>query len=133
LHDQDADVVKPLLRYRLYALISLLLWLFVSWSGVHGHFCFDGQEPPISLHFDLLGEHAMHVDGEASQDVDIEQPLSILVKTLKLDLFVPVFLAVVTILRERGTTITIQPIPSLRPRHIVGALPLLRAPPAIPA
>lgn len=133
LHDQDADVVKPVFRYRSYAFISLLLWLVMTWSGVHGHFCFDGQEPPISLHVDMLDGHTVHEDGEAHQDVDIEQPQSILVKTFKLDLFLPVFLAVIIVLRERGTTFTIQSIPSLHTRHIVGVLPLLRAPPAIPA
>ncbi len=131
--DQDADVVKPVLRYRYYALISLLFWLLMSWSGVHGHFCFDGQEPPVSLHVDMLGGHTVHGHGDAHQDIDIEQSQSVLSKTFKLDLFLPVFLALVVILQTRGTTFTIQSITSPRIRHNVGVRPPLRAPPAISA
>lgn len=125
--------MKPVLRYRSYALISLLLWLVVSWGGVHGHFCFDGQEPPISLHVDMLDGHTIHGHEEAHQDVDIEQSQSVLLKTFKLDLFLPVLLALVIILRACGTTFTIQSITSTRTRHSVGVRPPLRAPPAIPA
>lgn len=126
-------MVKPVLRYRSYALISLLLWLMVSWSGVHGHFCFDGQEPPVSLHVDMLGGHTDHAPDEAHQDIDIEQPQSVLVKTVKLDLFVPVFLALVILLRAGGTAFTFQSIVSSRPRRSIGVRPPLRAPPATPA
>ncbi len=126
-------MVKPVLRYRSYAMISLLLWLLMSWSGVHGHFCFDGKEPPVSLHVDMLGGHTVHNHSEAHQDVDIEQSQSALIKTFKLDLFLPVFLALVIVLQTRGTAFTIQSITSPRTRHSVGVRPPLRAPPAIPA
>lgn len=126
-------MVKPVLRYRSYAMLSLLLWLLMSWSGVHGHFCFDGQEPPVSLHVDMLDGHTVHSQSEAHQDVDIEQSQSVLVKTFKLDLFLPVLLTLVIVLQARGTTFIIQSITSTRIRHSVGVRPPLRAPPAIPA
>lgn len=125
-------MVKPALRYRFYALISLLLWLVVSWSGVHGHLCFDGQEPPISLHVDMLGDHPVHEHEEAHQDVDIEQP-QLLIKTFKLDFFLPVFLTLIIILHTCRTTLTIQSITPSRTRHSAGVRPPLRAPPIISA
>lgn len=125
--------MKPLLRHRHFALLALALWLIASWSGVHGHFCFDGQEPPLSFHVDVLDGHTVHGDGDAHQDLDIEQSQSVLVKAFKLDLFLPFLLALVIILRACGTTFTILSITSTRPRHSVGVRPPLRAPPTIPA
>jgi len=56
-------------------LICALAFLFVSNSGTHLHVCFDGQEPPISVHV-LDGDHAdLHHDDAAHDELDID-PLS---------------------------------------------------------
>jgi len=54
---------------------SALALLFVSSAGTHLHVCFDGQEPPISVHV-LDGDHAdLHGNDAAHDDLDID-PLS---------------------------------------------------------
>ncbi len=57
--------------YKTFVLLTLLLWLMTSWTGVHGHFCFDGQEPPISPHLDVIGGHEVHTADESHQDIDV--------------------------------------------------------------
>ncbi|ARU29644.1 hypothetical protein CBR65_20595 [Cellvibrio sp. PSBB006] len=57
------------------------------WGGLHGHFCFDGQESPVSVHMDLLNGHPDHEHGdEAHIDTDAELVESILFKLTKVDL-----------------------------------------------
>lgn len=74
-------------RHSKIAYLLLVLWLFASASGMHGHYCFDGQEPPVSVHFDVMDSHghsAEHMDSH--KDIDNPaQPISLL-KLLNLDL-----------------------------------------------
>lgn len=69
-------MIAPMLMNKLWiALICALAYLFVSSAGTHLHVCFDGQEPPISVHV-LDGDHAdLHGDDAAHDDLDID-PLS---------------------------------------------------------
>lgn len=61
--------------------LALLLWLMTSCMGVHSHFCFDGQEPAVSLHMDLVEGHEVHSEEEVHQDLDVSQ--SAFIKLLK--------------------------------------------------
>jgi hypothetical protein len=56
-----------------FAFIALLLWLLGNCIGLHGHFCFDGQEPPVSVHMHMEGHspHDHHPD-EEHLDADVE-------------------------------------------------------------
>ncbi|WP_331344207.1 hypothetical protein [Cellvibrio sp. UBA7661] len=69
------------------AFLAFTFWLLSSWAGAHGHFCFDGQEPPISVHMHLDGHEAHdHHPDEVHQDADIELGTSVLAKLGKIDL-----------------------------------------------
>lgn len=113
-----------------FAFVALALWLLSNWMGAHGHYCFDGQEPPISMHMHLDGHevHDHHPD-ETHQDADIELGKSVLAKPGKVDLGLILLtaLALVLLIRPRpGLTRTYRrfyPPPPLYWR------PLLRAPP----
>jgi hypothetical protein len=118
---------------KIFVLLTLLLWLMTSWAGVHGHFCFDGQEPPISLHVDVMGGHEVHTADESHQDIDAEVSQSVLAKLLKFDPPLPILLAAIFILLAITRTplfffYTDAPTPH---RH-AGIRPPLRAPPATP-
>lgn len=78
--------MRALLGYKPFAFAALILWLLTSWSGVHGHMCFDGQEPPLSVHMDMLGDHPEHHAEEQHQDADLNPAQLVLAKLLKVDL-----------------------------------------------
>lgn len=52
-------------------------------SGAHLHYCFDGSEPPVSLHIDNHAGSHHKTDSVASEehaDVDVSLGLDILIK-----------------------------------------------------
>jgi hypothetical protein len=80
-------------RHSKLVYLLLALWLFASASGMHGHYCFDGQEPPVSVHFDVMdSHHAAHLDSHSAEhmdshkDIDNPAPSISLLKLLNLDL-----------------------------------------------
>lgn len=76
-----------MLRYKTIAFLALAFWLLSNWAGAHGHFCFDGQEPPVSVHMDVMGGHdAEHHADEQHQDADIDLTQSAVTKLGKIDL-----------------------------------------------
>lgn len=76
-----------LANYRRFIFLTLIVWLCAMWGGLHGHFCFDGQEPPVSVHMDLLSGHPDHEHGDETHiDADAELVESILFKLTKIDL-----------------------------------------------
>lgn len=121
----------PLIKHWVVSLCALA-FLAASVLGTHMHLCFDGQEPPSSLHV-LDGEHLDHHAGEAQahDDLDVDLLGEPLLKTFKLDLPVLALLAACFLLMPtRAATL---PLPARRiavplplPRHW---RPLLRAPP----
>lgn len=54
-------------------------------SGVHTHLCFDGQEPPVSIQFDVL-DTLSHPGDDHLQDVDIDPVKQLYAKLFKVDL-----------------------------------------------
>ena len=135
-----------MLRYQNAVLASLLIWLVVSWSGACGHFCFDGSEPPLSVH-SVHSAMNNHLDGDCHTDnhhaelnneqahidvtIDLSQWLS--VKLLKIDL--PILLALiflfVALLAPRQILAGFYTFHHCSPR--LGLRPPLRAPPVFPA
>lgn len=67
------------------ACVAFVLWLLSSWLGAHSHFCFDGQEPPVSVHMHLLDSHVEHHADEEHQDTDVDWLPSAIAKLSKLD------------------------------------------------
>ena len=59
------------------AIVYLLLLVFLSLriGGAVSHYCFDGMEPPVTIHFDNLNGHIEH-DGEAGHNDMEKQVLS---------------------------------------------------------
>lgn len=112
-------------------LLLLLIWLFASLSGMHGHYCFDGQEPAVSVHFDLLSGHDLDNDEVGHKDFDSKPMSMTFLKLLSLDL---PFLAAALLLLIiwpviRGQNFTYFNTPSAW-LSITGLRPPLRAPPA---
>jgi hypothetical protein len=73
--------------------VTCLAVLFAGQSHAHLHYCFDGQEPPVSVHFgdgiDPGHEHEEHHDEDDSPhddlDVEINRGDQALAKVFKLD------------------------------------------------
>jgi hypothetical protein len=102
-------------------------------SGVHTHLCFDGQEPSVSIQFDVLDTFS-HPDDDQLQDVDIAQAKQLYVKLFKVDLpflliLASFFLALVVVQKSQYLSTQLF-LPSLK---FFKVRPPLRAPPAFPA
>jgi hypothetical protein len=82
----------------------LLLWvvalavLTVRASDTHLHLCFDGQEPPTTLHFaDASVHHDENHDGETHADRDFDPFVGLLLKSGNTDSDVALPLGVVAL------------------------------------
>ena len=71
---------------QLMAFFAFALWLLSSWGGAQTHLCLDGQEPPLSTHLELMGEHPEHIAEQAHADTDLEMAQPLLAKLVKIDL-----------------------------------------------
>tara|TARA_R100000656_G_C3943969_1_gene127193 strand:+ start:790 stop:1170 length:381 start_codon:yes stop_codon:yes gene_type:complete len=126
--------VNYVLRYKYWALLSTLLWLMASWAGVHGHYCFDGQEPPISIHLDNIDTHEEHDADSAHVDMDIDLSQSVVAKLLKFDATLALLLVAVFVFLVLPQSALFFPVSqTAHPRRIVGLRPPPRAPPVTPA
>ncbi|PHR90763.1 MAG: hypothetical protein COA78_34430 [Blastopirellula sp.] len=77
-----------------YLLIATLALFSVG--GAVAHYCFDGLEPPVSLHFESIGGHIEH--GAQSEHNDFEQGFladNLLAKVIDLDLLYLIFAVLV--------------------------------------
>ena len=117
-------------RSHQFAFIALVFWLLSNWAGAHGHFCFDGQEPQVSVHIHLDG-HAIHDHhpNEAHQDTDIELGQSVLAKLSKVDLVLGLIAALSLSLLVLPAAIFCCIYRAFYPLNPLHARPLLRAPP----
>jgi hypothetical protein len=126
-------ILRNILRHKTLAFAALAIWLLLGWSGAHGHLCFDGQEPPMSVHMDMLGEHPEHHADEQHLDADMEMDQLALAKLVKFDL--PVLLATLFLLVIlcQQPAIFMSTCSRHYIRHLIGLRPPLRAPPVLPA
>lgn len=122
-----------ILNYKILAFASVLIWLLASWSGAHGHFCFDGQEPPVSIHMHVPSEYSDHNSDQNHLDADVDIGQLAPAKSLKLEL--PLLLAAAFLLVVFFYKAVQLPTHYLRfiPAPAADLRPPLRAPPAIPA
>lgn len=125
--------MRSILRYKTFVYLALLSWLLVSGSGVYGHFCFDGKEPPVSVHMNLLDNHAdPHVD-EAHDDIDVDLAKWLIAKLVKIDLpTLALLVLVITLLASSQRTFFFR-YTALHKLCHSDLRPPLRAPPFFPA
>lgn len=112
-----------------YAFLALAFWLLSNWAGAHGHFCFDGQEPPVSMHMDVMGGHLEHHGDEVHQDADIDPVQSALAKLSKLDLGLVLLAALALALLIPPILVFTSANRALYHRTSLYCRPLQRAPP----
>ena len=125
--------VSPILRYQAFAIMALFLWLVASWSGAHGHLCFDGQEPPLSMHMDILGEHPEHLGTDKHVDADVDLGTFALAKLIKIDLPILIAATLLFVLLFNYFSYTVTQYSRPYSSRIIGIRPPLRAPPFFPA
>lgn len=131
--------MKKLFHHKTFVYAALLLWLFASASGMHGHYCFDGLEPPVSVHFDLMSdhhiddEHVTHKDFDSKPQVSMFKQVSVFKLTnLDLPFLAALFFLVIIwpVIRSQFYILSKTPSSWLT---VTGLRPPLRAPPAINA
>jgi hypothetical protein len=72
--------------------LAALAVLFAGLTNAHSHvhYCFDGQEPPASVHLVDATDHDHelpgHSDGTGHDDLDLDVPNQALAKAVKYDL-----------------------------------------------
>jgi hypothetical protein len=108
--------------------------LLLQISGAHLHLCFDGQEPPVSLH--VLDAGAEHIPGFAfsqHQDEELDVGLASLIKKSLADFDAPPIPSAIVVLQSASpsryllkTSWDDRPVPN----NIIRLLPPLRGPPA---
>jgi hypothetical protein len=60
-------------KRKITATLLLLGFLFLPIGGAANHYCFDGQEAAVSVHFDHFNGHDAHE--KAEQHIDLETQL----------------------------------------------------------
>ena len=118
----------PKLSHQL-AFLAFAFWLLGNWLGAHGHFCFDGQEPPVSVHMHMLGDHPDHHDDELHQDDDMDLLQYAIAKLTKLDQGLVLLAVVALLLVLRPRPVPISRYTPFIPSCIAFTRPPLRAPP----
>lgn len=110
--------------------LLIFVLLTLPLGGAVSHYCFDGMEPPVTIHFDNLKGHVEH--GEENGHVDMERQLladNLLVKLFDFQAllgFVAVFLFTLLVKLGNGNYFLLAPKQSCGERYY---LPPLRAPP----
>lgn len=85
--------MRSLLNHPLLLTLLLAALLVARLGGAHMHLCFDGSEPPASLHFSDTDHHDDHHADEAHEDVDVSLMAEAAAKLGKLSLDLPLLLA----------------------------------------
>jgi hypothetical protein len=122
--------VNKLFRRKIFVYAALLFWLFASASGMHGHYCFDGIEPPVSVHFDLTSDDHDDHEHVGHNDFDNKSSQITALKVVGVDLHFLATLFLLAILwpivRKQRFVISSTPSSWL---SVTGLRPPLRAPP----
>jgi hypothetical protein len=113
--------------------ILLCFWFVVSCISIHAHVCFDGQEPPVSIHLQTTDGHDDHHPQEMHDDQDIELQQWVITKINKLDFFLPLLIAVSLLLLLISTVKPFFIYSNLYLQSRTGLRPAVRAPPVFSA
>lgn len=122
--------MQAILAHKTFVFVTVTLWLFIAWSGLHGHACFDGQEPYLSIHMDSLGEHPDHHENEKHLDADVDLNQPALLKLFKVELPVLVITLLLLVVSFKDSLSIIYFYTRHRPPRLIGLQPPLRAPPS---
>lgn len=125
---QSQKIPMPKLSHHL-AFVALALWLLGNWAGAHGHYCFDGQEPQVSVHMDVMGGHLDHHEDEVHQDADVNWLQSVIAKLSKIDVGLMLFATLALLLAIRPATPLIDFYRTFLKTSLPHSRPPLRAPP----
>lgn len=121
--------MKSLHSHKAFVYAILLMWLFASTSKMHGHFCFDGMEPPVSVHFDVISTDAEH-QSYGHKDVDTKPGQIEAIKVSSPDLLclaaLLLLVFVLPLIRGHKYRLSNTPFSWL---SVTGLRPPLRAPP----
>ncbi len=128
-----SKIVRNILHHKIFAFAALIFWLIASWSGVHGHFCFDGQEPPVTVHMHMLGDHPEHDTDEQHVDADVEVSQVTLAKLTKIDLPLLIAAALLLAVLFEKLLIVVSYYSHAYSSRRAGLRPPSHAPPALPA
>ena len=120
-------------RRKCVALLLSGVLLLLQVSGAHLHLCFDGQEPPVSLH--VLDSGPEHFPGAAysqHQDEELDSSLASLIKKSLTDLDSPPVSSAAVVLNAASSQslLKIRWDDSPVPYNITRLLPPSRGPPA---
>lgn len=122
-------------RFRFLPILLLALsFLGANLMGVHLHLCFDGSEPPASLHVAATDHHADHHASEAHDDLDRPAFGDALAKNGSSALDLPALLLVVVLLPLLATRRLRVPafrLHDLVPKPLLFLRPPLRGPPPL--
>lgn len=113
--------------------MALIIWLIAGWSGAHGHLCFDGQEPPVTVHMDMLGNHPEHSSDEKHFDADVDVGQLTLAKLSKIDLPLLIAAALLLAVLFEKVSLVVSLYSHTYSSRLSGLRPPLRAPPVFPA
>lgn len=112
------------------AFLLLFAFLMLPVGGAASHYCFDGQEPLVSVHFDNFSGHEDHT--EEARHVDAEKRLlaeNVVGKVFQFDPGIPVSTSIAEDTFEIARIVAVPELPTL---DYVGPWlhsPPLRAPP----
>lgn len=114
------------------ALVYLLLFVLLALriGGAVSHYCFDGLEPPVSIHFDNLSGHVEHADDVGHTDVE-KQVLAdnLLSKIFEVDSMLVILALIVVMLFPLGNAQSYSQLALYHPSRAKNFQPPLRAPP----
>ena len=96
-------------------------------GGAHLHLCFDGSEPPASLHFNEVDHQAEHHTDAEHDDLDISAVGDVVTKSGLSSLDLPALLLVVLLL---SLLTTLYKPAHTRPAHAFAASPPFLLPPS---
>src|SRR5690606_1387388 len=117
---------SALARYLIF--VALLFWLMAGWLGTRGHFCFDGKEPPISVHMELTADHTDHSLADSHMDADVN--LLQMIKSGQLWLWALVIVVLFSVFWILPAGIAPPREQNFSARLLIYLVPPLRAPPA---
>ena len=121
--------MRRILNYRTLAFVALVIWLLASWGGAHGHLCFDGQEPPVSVHMHVMDDHPDHGIAETHVDADVELGQFSLAKLIKIDLPLLIAIAFLSTFLFKQLAVFVSRHGQIFSSRLIGLRPPLRAPP----
>jgi hypothetical protein len=118
----------------IFCFVLALMLLIVRMADAHAHLCYDGKEPPSSIHWACGGAHPCETDKSTvhTGDKDVQVSADLLVKkSVSADSWMPAFLAsIFQYIAPRSVERIAVEATIVRPTEPAYLRPPLRGPPA---